>query len=295
MNTLLRNSIFAYMLKREDLRINKAAHPDNPEAWTKDPILKKYKFTNVYRDDDRTTRAMRSVYLTGLSKNPGALAMLLVNAGIARYFGTLEFYEALGWQQTWNPGRVLDLAKYRMAGKQRVFTGAYVITNGGRSEPKEDVVVDYLSGLAENADDLVYDLGLNCSWQRTINSMKKLDGFGGTGFMAKEILQDYLMMYSGEVLDRYSYTPVGPGAQRGYLRLYPSTKRRTATEWSGLVRKLWEELVGTWENEDFTRRLSAHDVQFNLCEFDKYERTRLGEGRPRSNYTPHLRNGIEIA
>ena len=30
--------------------------------------------------------------------------------------------------------------------------------------------------------------------------------------------------------------------------------------------------------------LHAQDLQNCLCEFDKYERTRLGEGRPRSTY-----------
>jgi hypothetical protein len=30
--------------------------------------------------------------------------------------------------------------------------------------------------------------------------------------------------------------------------------------------------------------LHAQDLQNCLCEFDKYERVRLGEGRPRSNY-----------
>ena len=30
--------------------------------------------------------------------------------------------------------------------------------------------------------------------------------------------------------------------------------------------------------------LHAQDLQNCLCEFDKYERTRLGEGRPRSRY-----------
>jgi hypothetical protein len=30
--------------------------------------------------------------------------------------------------------------------------------------------------------------------------------------------------------------------------------------------------------------IHAQDLQNCLCEFDKYERVRLGEGRPRSNY-----------
>ena len=41
-------------------------------------------------------------------------------------------------------------------------------------------------------------------------------------------------------------------------------------------------------NETFTmlgwKKLCAQDVQNCLCEFDKYERVRLGEGRPKSKY-----------
>jgi hypothetical protein len=39
-------------------------------------------------------------------------------------------------------------------------------------------------------------------------------------------------------------------------------------------------------------RLELHDIQFQLCEFDKYERVRLGEGRPKSKYV--RRNGSAL-
>ena len=32
--------------------------------------------------------------------------------------------------------------------------------------------------------------------------------------------------------------------------------------------------------------LELHDIQFQLCEFDKYERVKHGQGRPRSKYKP---------
>ncbi|MCI0561982.1 MAG: hypothetical protein MN733_26135, partial [Nitrososphaera sp.] len=36
----------------------------------------------------------------------------------------------------------------------------------------------------------------------------------------------------------------------------------------------------------FMPELELHDIQFQLCEFDKYERVRLCEGRPKSRYNP---------
>ena len=38
---------FRFMVERESLRRRKEREPGNPEAWTADPILRKYKFTNV--------------------------------------------------------------------------------------------------------------------------------------------------------------------------------------------------------------------------------------------------------
>jgi len=33
-------------------------------------------------------------------------------------------------------------------------------------------------------------------------------------------------------------------------------------------------------------KLYPTDIQFQMCEFDKYERVRLGQGKPRSRYRP---------
>ncbi len=37
---------------------------------------------------------------------------------------------------------------------------------------------------------------------------------------------------------------------------------------------------------DYMPELELHDLQFQLCEFDKYERVRLGQGRLKAKYRP---------
>ena len=62
------------------------------------------------------------------------------------------------------------------------------------------------------------------SYKETIKSIRKIHGFGGTGFYAKEILLDvYRCM---EVIgvgsffnDMNSWSPLGPGARRGLSRI----------------------------------------------------------------------------
>ena len=36
--------------------------------------------------------------------------------------------------------------------------------------------------------------------------------------------------------------------------------------------------------ENYVPKLEMREIEHCLCEFDKYERTRLGQGRPRSFY-----------
>jgi hypothetical protein len=38
--------------------------------------------------------------------------------------------------------------------------------------------------------------------------------------------------------------------------------------------------------QDWMPSVEMRDIEHSLCEFDKYERVRLGEGRPRMKYKP---------
>ena len=43
--------------------------------------------------------------------------------------------------------------------------------------------------------------------------------------------------------------------------------------------------LATKYTEFFKPVLELRDIEHSLCEFDKYERVRLGQGQPRSKYT----------
>ena len=112
-----------------------------------------------------------------------------------------------------------------------------------------------------------------------------MPGFGGTGFMTKEALQDVMqtpVLWSA--MDKNTWCPAGPGARRGLNRLYGR-----ALDVSIKERQLLAEMVSLFEEAprhlpDFMPELELHDIQFQLCEFDKYERVRLGEGKPKAKY-----------
>jgi hypothetical protein len=86
--------------------------------------------------------------------------------------------------------------------------------------------------------------------------------------------------------DRETWAPLGPGSARGINRLLGRPKDRAVSqiEFQQLLPQLIAELrtrvAELWED----RRLQAMDVQNCLCEFDKYRRLTLGEGKVRARY-----------
>jgi hypothetical protein len=282
-----------YMVERENIRILKES--GQPRPWTTDKILNTYKFTNVRRINDWTTKEFLKIYKVAfaMGKKLYPVETLLYLCGLYRYFGTMQFAKEIGAPKKHDARNILMVvAALRNQGK-KVFTGAYVITNGGRSERKELVVCEYLSGLWEAREKIVHAFfaGAKPSWRRMYDELQKLDGFGGSGFMSKEVLQDFLLIYPDTAEDADTWTPVGPGARRGLNRIWGRRPRPTNQQREDLYiadcLALRDSVQKAWMAEHpKSGTLSAHDVQFCLCEFDKYERARLGQGRPRSIYVP---------
>ena len=121
---------YEFMVKRETLRLRKET--PEPYPWTDDPILQEYKFTNVKREHDKTTRWFWENVLDPNHYKPKEY--LLFNCALFRYFGTIEFSEAIcGWNEMWATDKehIRNTAEARLAQGKKVFTGAYVITNQG--------------------------------------------------------------------------------------------------------------------------------------------------------------------
>jgi len=292
-------AFFEYLTERENVRLRKEAGDFFP--WTEDEILRTYKFTNVQRHHDRTSRELRETFYTpNFYEDRGSI---LMNCATFRYFGTYEFAKHIGWcdwenfdDKWWE--ELKRTARSRLNNGERVFTGAYVITNQGISAPKEKVVVDYfLKDLQKAIPKILEIVDRTDSWEETSDYMKTVKGFGGSGFMTKEILLD--TTYTGfwerrkETPDgRMSFpcdweqwTPIGPGALRGASRCIDESadpkKPVKELQARNILMNLYEMQDQFFKHEF---HLSPTDIQFGLCEFDKHERVRLGQGRPRSKY-----------
>ncbi len=294
---------FLRMLKtREQIRLAKAA--GFPWPWSDDDILNRHKFTNVKRENDRATAWLRANW-TAKHANADA-ATVLFNCGVFRVFGTVAFAEQTGWTadvSAWDPRMEQSNAVACWEAGKHAFTSAYnrIRFNAERSRLPLDVYEKELStleGLRRAVDDIVAaPAGGRLSWRAVCTRLRSVNGFGGSGSMAKEVLHDAMGWPSMRrlVRDEGDWTPPGPGARRGLNRLYgrPRDMGANATGDSALETSFVCEmrlLLRTLRSLDpeFCKsvNLNIHDVQFQLCEYDKY--CRVGDGGHVHPYRPHV-------
>lgn len=281
--TVAAATLWGYIEERERIRLRREAC--EPFPWTEDAILSRYKFTNVRRIHDRTTQAFLAVYQTHRTAAPH---VALYNCGVYRVFGTADFAAAVGWSEKHDREALRAAVARCEAGGGQAYTGAYMVRADGKL-PKVDSNSGYLSGLWVAAPRIVAAIQKERSWAAGYRELIKVRGFGGTGFMAKEVLQDFLLWLPRPVKDAATWTPVGPGARRGLNRVLgrPRDHDQPEVRFIGEVVALREAVQPKWAKTfKGADPLTAHDVQFCLCEVDKYLRAKNGEGRPRSTFRP---------
>ena len=268
-----------------------------PAPWTDDSILNRYKFTNPFRENDRVTVWMRKNWTR--PHDVDSLPLQIYNICLFRMFGTSEFAEAVGWQTEWKPELLKSVACQRLNNKQKVFTGAYIITNQGLRLPKEEVVVDLFLGPVWQNSERLAGIALQNNLELMHKHLGQLKGWGGGGFMAYEAVTD---MYHTPVLDHaedgMTWANAGPGAKRGLNRIHDRNLTNGRADWNHEMQVLlghkdyylWD--MDTFEVEETkelylksprpTNLVNMRCIEHSLCEWDKYERVRLGQGRPRS-------------
>lgn len=274
---------YTFIKEREAIRLRRAA--GQPWPWTNDPILRKFSFTNVKREHDRTSRILIDQFYEPNRRAP--IEEALFNAAIFRYFGTAEFAVAVGWNEPCAKalGRVERVAATRLAAGARVYTGAYMVTNCGRKGAKHELICRaFLADLLRKTPDVCAAISAQWAMEDAVAALVQVDGFGV--FMAKEVLLDTRYTDAWQVegpSDRETWTGVGPGAIRGAARIrYGEKKTISRAEALEICREVYAARHQYWPSEYMP--LTLDDIQFQFCEWFKYEKVRLGEGRPRSRY-----------
>ena len=264
-----------YMIERHNIYERRAEGQAYP--WTDDPILKEYSFCNVYRELDRVTIWIRENWREPYADHPNlpfAMAM-------ARQINWPDTLEEIGFPEEWKPQHVKNIMQDRMARKEKVYTGAYMLTGTLGGTKVEQTVDKILTPLYVNFPHEYSSLE-NC-WK----SFLPYAGF--SDFMSYEVVTDLRhTKWLCKAPDIMVWANPGPGAMRGLNRIFG--RPLDSKQKKPLFIQEMRDLLALLNNKPLP--LEMRDIEHCLCEFDKYERVRLGQGKPRAKYKPKIQEEL---
>lgn len=278
----------------------------DPPPWTDDQVMGNIYLCNLFREQDKTTVWFRENVRGPAWDEPlKAFAYTI----LFRWFNRISTGEVLfqeteiarGW--LWrlvseqDPHSVGDwlASQIELNCERPYFTGAYMIKADNYiakhlsiSIAASKVVSAYIERTKAEEKWVLYDTLEG--WTRW------LTGFHGLGwFMAYEAVSDLRWTCLAEwSTDIDTWANVGPGCARGLSRLYYNDinhagwfrKNPTASlmvmRWLLQLSKdpqFWSQDERPWE---------MREVEHFLCEYDKIERVKRGEGRSKRKYVPKL-------
>lgn len=253
-----------------------------PKPWTTDPILQKYRFCNVYRELDKVTIWIRENWREPYDTHKN-LWFAMVMARLVNHPETLK---QLGFPVQWNKGRAIFFMNVMydiVAAGDKAFGSAYIVSTNGITMPKAEYLVKHvLNPMWENREIL------KPKFAETLDAYHFLlcqqNGLGS--FLAAQVVAD--LKHSSQMTaapDWQTFAAYGPGSLRGLNRVMGRDKDSPLAKrnWNSEFRAIHEVVINEAEHRGLTF-IDGQDLQNCLCEFDKYERTRLGEGRPRQTY-----------
>lgn len=265
-------------------RIWEARNRGESWPWTEDPILQQYRFCNVYRNLDKETQLIHRNWLDTHSGDKD-LWFAMVVARLINWWPTLA---ELRYPDPFLVKPFVKVMDARRARGDKVFTGAYMV--------RADAVVGGTKA-AYLAEHVLLPLWLNREVVRpkfgdSLDSFhKRLLMYRDMGsFMAAQVVADIKYDHNGPLhfaSDWATWAASGPGSRRGLARVlgrklnYPWKESEWRVNFSDLLTEITPILTASG-----LPTVTGQDLQNCLCEFDKYERVRLGEGTPRSKYQP---------
>ncbi len=274
------NRLAFWITEREAIRRKKDA--SEPPPWTTDQILAEWRFCNVDRCDDRETRWIFEHVIAAHADSP----VLWFNLTIARLINWSPALARIGYFEQWEPERFVATIETLQREGAKVYTGAYMIpASAERGRAKHLFLAhDVLTPLWELRRRAPHG-GICFDWSAFLRRVPCMGDF-----LRNQVITD--MKYShhlprASTADWTVFVLAGPGTQRGLNRLHgrPLTAPWRDGEAPLALIALRDELRA---RSVLPERPAIFDDLNNLsncmCEFDKYERVRLGEGTPRARY-----------
>lgn len=274
------DNFFGYATERQRIFLSRKA--GNVGRWTDDPILHKFRFCNVFREDDRVTRWCKK-NVRSKFKGPD----LVFACTMFRMFNRENTMSAL-----LEADAVLNFNVRRawaaIKDIKPVVSAAYIII-GEPGYPKGLGILKALAKVHKDRQEIYDRIKEANSLEAAVDILSEYPFIGK--FIAYEIVTDLRHTpLLRKATDIYTWANPGPGAARGLSRMIGMPKnyfnrgsRKDRVVMCDLMQQIQAAAATKWTGLE---KWEMRDVEHTLCEFDKYERVRNGQGRPKQLYRP---------
>lgn len=282
------DALLAFMLERHRIYIRRFVEKV-PPPWTDDPILQRFRFCNIFRELDTVTIWIREHIREPYAKHPNLWFMLCAARQINWPPTLQELMDNGAWPtERWNPKKARDVMQKIKNQGRKLYTSAYMLNAHGRgpSDPADKAFFTCYLVLAKlwNEREKVALPALKENSMQSFSEML-LQYHGWGGFTAYEATCDLRWTrYLKKAPDINTWANIGPGAVRGINRVLQCKVDAPLKQATALAETvaLHKELKAKWP-KNFPA-LELREIEHSCCEYDKYERARLGEGRPKEHF-----------
>lgn len=271
---------FSVAMERHNMFLKKER--GEPQPWTEDSVLGRFRFCNVYRELDKTTQWFRKNVRDPLRENTKDVLFATV---AFRWFNRIETGEIIH-EELLNGPDLWDLQAVRdkLKDEKPIITGAYVI--------KTPPGLTKLDGVLWDIEQVRLDMSGLVSWVESVprNERKMEDiwtrllRYNDIGdFMAYQLVAD--LQYTcvlDQSVDRNTWAAPGPGSTRGLGWLvagnpehFDKNSKKACREMIPLMQQLLQKAWLVWPAEWTNWDMSV--VQNWLCEIDKWHRGMRGQ------------------
>jgi thymidylate kinase len=244
--------------------------------WTKDPVLREYKFTNAYRASDRVSQYLiRNVIYAG-NQSPREIFFRTI---LFKIFNRIETWELLVRElgkpsfSDWSFSRCDNTLSKAMAKGERIYSAAYIMptgkspNDGGRKHRMHLKLIEKM--MRDRLPERLMDA------RSLREAFQLLRGYPTIGdFLAYQYVID--LNYSPILnFSEMEFVMPGPGALNGIKKCFSSLGDLTECE---IIRAMTErqdiefERLGLKFESLWGRPLQLIDCQNLFCEVDKYSR-----------------------
>lgn len=249
------------------------------KPWTDDPILQNWRFCNVFRRLDKQSQYLiNTVYAKGLPAE-----LLVFNTFAFRAFNLNKTWDIIapkGYIDNWNYQDALDIIKNRIVSKGKPFTSGAYMLRGREGMPKYESICMTLNTLWWEQKVHLAKVAIETrSLQETVEEILAAKLWGWGPFTAYQIALDLTYTHILEhAVDMNTWCEFGPGAKRGIKLIFPEV---TEKYYLTAAKDLREDQMHFREHH--VPVLTLQDIEFSLCELQKYMRIEAG-GRSKEKY-----------